>query len=116
MPPTPSTSNSTILTMLEGLRCDIAELKATIAEIANNYQTFRIDYTRAHADVDNSAKAAHKRLDDHEKRIEKVEETVGKIDKKLESIGGNLKIILWIFGIAGGSLLTWIAAKFLSLI
>jgi hypothetical protein len=106
MPPTQPSNNAVIISRLEGLSCDLVEIKLSLKEMQDATTNFRIDYERRHAVLEAKTKEAHDRLDDQDKELTKITDAV----KAIPSLVFQARILNWIAGVAGVSFITLIIA------
>ena len=57
-----------------------------------------------------------RRLDNLEKRTDKHEDEIDQLVKITQSLANTNKVLTWVTGLAGGGIVAWLVAQFLSLI
>lgn len=97
-----------ILERIDFLRDDIGELKKSVICLENNYASLRHEYAVEHVRVVDKADAAHKRLDIHEQKIEAIVSTLDRMERAMSPLITTNRLILWIGGIFGVSIITLI--------
>lgn len=96
---------SAILSKVEELRLDISAVAGKVDGLSANYQAFQINYTGAHVDVVSKTDAAHRRLDDHEKKLFELSKALQEEERLTITICEQVKqmkaIMAWIGGAVG---------------
>lgn len=105
-------SQGVVLERIESLRCDIAELRGAVDVLTRDYRNFREVYVGAHVTLDGKADAAHRRLDDHDKRHVGLEQEVEQLKNQLTPL------VLWgkVVAFVGSAVMLSVIALIWSLI
>ena len=101
MSPEDNTAYDVLLERIETVRDDAREIKSSVKCLDQNYRAFREEYTRGHVQVESSIERAHERIDENE-------EAIGNLRKAVEPLVPTYKVLLWIGGALGTSVLVLI--------
>lgn len=98
-----------VLERLDNLQVDVTEIKKAVKDGEERAREFDRQYIKAYAVVENSASAAHGRLDDHEERLKGLEVSIRKLVEVIQPLVTTNSILKWVGGILGGSvfILIW---------
>jgi len=93
-------SSALILERIEDLRKDFQENKTSLNCLVKDLGDFRLHYTGEHQRVVMQTEASHKRLDDHERRLQEIEKILPSLvmtGKALTFVGSA--VVLSILGL-----------------
>jgi len=102
-----------IMAQMEGVQNTLDEIKTTLKCMNDWRSSFELLYTGEHVKLEESTKAAHRRLDLLEPKVDELAKTLLSSTQAIEHALGPLKtqakIIAWVGGILGTSiiLLIW---------
>src|SRR4030042_651328 len=90
-----------ILERIDGIKCDLAEVRGMISELTRDYRNFRESYTKEHIPLTLQAEAAHRRLDEHKVEHNEIETEIEELKKQLAPV------IIWgkIIGFIGSAVM-----------
>jgi hypothetical protein len=98
-------TNGVILERLDQLRCDVNGLSGELRALADNVQKFELMYTAEHVKVVERLDAAHRRIDDHDKKFVEIDATVKGMQLSVIDMTSQVRqmkaILVWIGGSVG---------------
>jgi hypothetical protein len=104
---TPS-SNAIIIERLNALACDTAEIKNKLDKHEEAQNNFRIDYEIRHAAIEKKSDTAHLRLDETNKRMERLEQEINALKEAVRPLVLQAKILGWLAIALGSSVVALI--------
>lgn len=102
--------NAVILERIESLRNDVCQLRNDVKENTTEQQNFRVEYEKRHAQVEQDVEKLKVTSNEHEKDITGLEATVKKLEETIQPLALQSKIIAWIGGAIGLSVIALIWA------
>ena len=107
MPPQP-TSNAVLLERIENIIEKVDELAGDIRCNNGEFVKFAREYAGAHTQVVNSTEQAHKRIDELKTRMDALELSVKKMTDSIHPLIYTNKILTWLAGVLGVSIVALI--------
>ena len=110
MTPDDQTAYEVLLERIEGVKNDTSEIRSKVECLDKNYQVFREEYTRGHATMEAAVARAHERIDEHDEKIAILVHSFEKQRDLIQPLIATNKILSWMGGTLGGSvlLLIWL--------
>ena len=108
--------NAVILERIEGLRCDMSELKGILNAHMADERKAREEYLVDHAAVVQKADAAHRRLDVIEPIVTELQRGMAQNNKQLESMNVKLGYVVAILGTIGTAVGLWLIGQLLGML
>lgn len=108
--------NAVVLERIEGLRCDIAEIKATTNQHMAEDRKAREAYLVEHSNVVQKADAAHRRLDVIEPIVMELQRSVQTNNNQLEALNAKMAALIKIVVFIGTGIGAWLLGQILGLI
>lgn len=108
---TPSASpanNQVILERIDAMRADVAELKGLFQQHTATQIAFERESAVVRADHESKLIAAHRRLDDLEKRDKERSDQIDALRAAVQPLIYTNKILTWLAVLLGGSIVTLI--------
>jgi hypothetical protein len=109
-------SNAVVLERIDGLRCDVSEVKGILSGHIADERKVRETYLVDHADVVAKADAAHRRLDLIEPIVIELQRNVQTNNVQLAAMNQKLGYVITILAFIGMALGAWLIGQFLGLI
>jgi hypothetical protein len=108
--------NTVVLERIEGLRCDVSEVKGILAGHIADERKARENYLVDHAEVKAKADAAHRRLDTIEPIVMDLQRSVATNNVQLTAMNQKLGYVITILAFIGMTIGAWLIGQFLGLI
>jgi len=107
---------SVVLERIEGIRCDISELKGTLNAHMADERRAREEYLVDHAAVTSKADAAHRRLDELEPTVKAMKDTIAKLERATLENTAAQKLQTAILAFIASAIGLWLINQFLGLL
>jgi excinuclease UvrABC helicase subunit UvrB len=98
-------NNDVLVAKLDGMSCDMAEIKAAVKEQTESFRTFQVTYTKEHEIVVQTAKRAHERLDELAKSEAKQDQEIQALQDAIGPLIVMSKTLTWLAIALGGSII-----------
>jgi outer membrane murein-binding lipoprotein Lpp len=109
---TVSASAGVILERIDQLRCDVGNLSGRFDALSAGVEQFKLTYTAEHIKLVDQAVSAHKRIDDHDRRLEAMEAVLRAEQLSAAEISHQVKqmkaILVWVGTAVGVLVITLI--------
>jgi len=115
-PPNSPSSNAVILERIEGIRCDVGELKGILSAHMADERRAREEYLVEHAATVGKVDAAHRRLDVLEPMVTEMRTTISRLEKATLENTAAQKLTNKILAFIASAIGIWLINLFLGLI
>ena len=105
MPAGAGDETAVLIERLKNLSDDLAKIDRGVSSLDSRFGIFERSYLVEHAKVVNRADDAHSKITDHLRRIERLEASFEALSKMIQPLINTNKIVVWIGGALGISLL-----------
>lgn len=109
-------NTAVILERLEGLRCDVSEVKGIMSAHMADERKARDEYLVEHAAVNSKVDAAHRRLDQLEPDVKSMKDTISKLEKAMTENTTAQRIQTAILAFIASAIGLWLINQFLGLL
>jgi chromosome segregation ATPase len=98
------------------MREGIGEIKVTLKSIDERVRALENNEAGAHPLIDSRIDAAWRKLDEHDKRITTLTDTVIEMKQTDAQLQHTNKLLAWLGGLLGSAVVLWLVGQILSLV
>ena len=98
------------------MREGIGEIKVTLKSIDERVRALENNEAGAHPLIDSRIDAAWRKLDEHDKRITTLTDTVIEMKQTDAQLQHTNKLLAWLGGLLGSAVVLWLIGQILSLV
>ena len=98
------------------MREGIGEIKVTLKSIDERVRALENNEAGAHPLIDGRIDAAWRKLDEHDKRITTLTDTVIEMKQTDAQLQHTNKLLAWLGGLLGSAVVLWLVGQILSLV
>jgi DNA repair exonuclease SbcCD ATPase subunit len=98
------------------MREGIGEIKVTLKSIDERVRALENNEAGAHPLIDSRIDAAWRKLDEHDKRITTLTDTVIEMKQTDAQLQHTKKLLAWLGGLLGSAVVLWLVGQILSLV
>lgn len=100
---------SALSTRLDQVAADVSEIKAMLKDVEARVRKLETYEAGSHPLLESRVDAAWRKLDEHDKRLDNLNQIVAKLDQ-------SNRLMAWLGGILGSTVLIWLVTQILGVV